>query len=166
MNIVLCGMMGSGKTTVAAELHGLYSLEWTDTDEEIVKRHGEINKIFADFGEARFRDMESEVVKDVSSRCENAVISLGGGCVLRAANVTELKKNGKIFYLRTQPETIISRICGDTSRPLLQGGLEQKVRSISAARSAVYEQAADYIIDTDALTPAEIAQKIMEIAGR
>lgn len=166
MNIVLCGMMGSGKTTVAAQLHRACGLDWVDTDEEIVKAHGEINKIFADFGEERFRDIESEVVKEVVSRCDNAVISLGGGCVLRKENVLELKKNGKIFYLRAQPETIIARISGDTTRPLLKGGLEEKVRSISAARSKVYEGAADYIIDTDNLTPAQIAQKITEIAGR
>ena len=166
MNIVLCGMMGSGKTTVAAELHRAYALEWVDTDEEIVKRHGEINKIFAQYGEEHFRDIESETVKEVVSRCDNAVISLGGGCVLRQENVNELKTNGKIFYLRARPETIISRISGDTTRPLLQGGLEEKVHTISAARSRIYEGAADYVIDTDNLTPAEIARKITEIVNR
>ncbi len=162
MNIVLCGMMGSGKTTVAREISETYNLVWVDTDEEIVKEYGEINGIFADRGEEGFRDIESSVTKKVAESYNNAVISLGGGCVLRQCNVQYLKQTGKIFYLRTSPEVVISRIKGDTTRPLLQGDLEERVRTISAARSAIYEAAADYIIDTDDKSAKCIAKIIME----
>lgn len=161
MNIVLSGMMGSGKTTVAKELEKLgYAV--VDIDGVIVERFGEINAIFRDFGEKRFREIEAEVTKEVACGYDNAVISLGGGCVLRAENVENLKKTGVIFYLRADKETIIERLKGDTSRPLLQGGLEQKVNSILAERAAIYERTADVIIDTDGLTPEEIAKKIKE----
>ncbi len=165
MNIVLCGMMGSGKTTVARELNLRYGLAWTDTDDEIVKEHGDINSIFAAVGEEGFRDIESSVVKRVACGAADGVISLGGGCVLRSRNVAELKKTGKIFYLRTSPETVIKRIEGDNTRPLLKGDLAERVRAISAARADIYEGAADYIIDTDDKTPAQIAEKIMELAA-
>lgn len=161
-NIVLCGMMGSGKTTVARQISNTYNLVWVDTDEEIVRQYGEINGIFARLGEEGFRDIESAVAKRVAQSYSGAVISLGGGCVLRQANVDELKKAGKIFYLRTSPQTVISRIQGDTARPLLKGDLSERVRTISAARSAIYEAAADVIIDTDDKSPQDIAKLIME----
>lgn len=161
-NIVLCGMMGSGKTTVARALNAIYNLNWVDTDDQIVGQYGAINDIFARLGEEGFRDIESAVTKRVAQSCANSVISLGGGCVLRKINVEELKKTGVIFYLRTSPETVIKRVKGDTTRPLLHGDLEERVRTISANRAAVYEGAADYIIDTDDKSPERIAELIME----
>lgn len=160
MNIVLCGMMGSGKTTVARALENIYGFSVVDTDEIIVRRHGEINAIFRDLGEQAFRDIESQTVKEVSG-LDGYVISLGGGVVLRRSNVEELKKNGKIFYLRTRAETVIARVKGDSSRPLLQGNLEERVHAILKDRSKVYEEAADVVIDTDDKSPEEIADIIV-----
>ena len=160
MNIVLCGMMGSGKTTVARALENIYGFSVVDTDEIIVRRHGEINAIFRDLGEQAFRDIESQTVKEVSA-LDGYVISLGGGVVLRRSNVEELKKNGKIFYLRTKAETVIARVKGDSTRPLLQGDLEERVHTILKNRSKVYEEAADVIVDTDDKSPEEIADIIV-----
>ena len=160
MNIVLCGMMGSGKTTVARALENIYGFSVVDTDEIIVRRHGEINAIFRDLGEQAFRDIKSQTVKEVSA-LDGYVISLGGGVVLRRSNVEELKKNGKIFYLRTRAETVIARVKGDSSRPLLQGNLEERVHAILKDRSKVYEEAADVVIDTDDKSPEEIADIIV-----
>lgn len=162
MNIVLCGMMGSGKTTIAAALSEMYSLERVDTDEIIVSRYGAIDKIFASFGEEYFRNVETEVVKEVASMSDNAVISLGGGAVLRTENVENLKRTGKIFYLRTTADTIIKRLKGDNTRPLLQGNLEERVHSVLSVRSGIYEGVADIIVDTDGLTPEELAKIIKE----
>ncbi|MDE7084867.1 MAG: shikimate kinase [Clostridia bacterium] len=161
MNIVLCGMMGCGKTTVAAEL-GKFGYTVVDTDGLIVGRYGEINKIFDSRGEEYFRDIESLITAEVAKKYTNAVISLGGGCVLRAQNVKNLKESGKIFYLRASAQTIIGRLEGDTARPLLRGGLAERVNSVLTARAAVYESVADFIIDTDGKTPQEIANTIRE----
>lgn len=163
MNIVLCGMMGSGKTTVARVLHNIYGLQWLDTDDEIVKEYGSINGLFATLGEEGFRNIESAVTKRVAQSLSHGVISVGGGCVLRAENVSALKSSGRIYYLRTSPQTVIARLKGDDTRPLLQGGLEQKVNSISAARSAIYEAVCDNIVDTDALSPEEVARQIKRL---
>ena len=111
-------------------------------------------------GEQAFRDIESQTVKEVSA-LDGYVISLGGGVVLRRSNVEELKKNGKIFYLRTRAETVIARVKGDSSRPLLQGNLEERVHAILKDRSKVYEEAADVVIDTDDKSPEEIADIIV-----
>ena len=161
MNIVLSGMMGSGKTTVAAALSS-FGYVTVDIDALIVERYGEINAIFANQGEERFREIEAEVTGEVAHGYDGAVISLGGGCVLRKENVNNLKQSGKIFYLRATADTIINRLRGDATRPLLQGDLAQKVNAILASRSEIYEKTADVIIDTDGLTPAEIAIKIRE----
>lgn len=160
MNVVLCGMMGCGKTAVSKAYSQLFGVEMVDTDAVIVERHGEISAIFATYGEEQFRNIETSVTKEVASSFNNAVISLGGGCVLRSENVEALKQSGKIFYLRTKAETIIKRLKGDSTRPLLQGDLEERVNSILAKRSSIYESVADVIIDTDGLTPEEIAKKI------
>lgn len=159
MNVVLCGMMGCGKTSVAAAYSALYGVTAVDTDAVIVGRFGEINAIFKEHGEQYFRDIETEVCRQTAQR-DGVIISLGGGCVLRAENVFALKRTGKIFYLRTRAETLIKRLKGDSSRPLLAGGLEERVNKILSDRASVYESAADFIIDTDGLTPEEIAKRI------
>ncbi len=164
MNIVLCGMMGCGKTTVAAELSRLTGMEQTDTDAEIVKEYGRIADIFEKYGEARFREIETQTVARISSR-DNIIIATGGGCVLNSANVEYLKRNGKIFFLQTRAETLVKRVEGDTERPLLAGGAEKRINELLPARTPKYLAAADYVVDTDGAEPEEIALKIINISG-
>lgn len=164
MNIVLCGMMGCGKTTVAAELSRLTGMEQTDTDAEIVKEYGRIADIFEKYGEARFREIETQTVARISSR-DNIIIATGGGCVLNSANVEYLKRNGKIFFLQTRAETLVKRVEGDTERPLLASGAEKRINELLPARTPKYLAAADYVIDTDGAEPGEIALKIINISG-
>ena len=164
MNIVLCGMMGCGKTTVAAELSRLTGMEQTDTDAEIVKEYGRIADIFEKYGEARFREIETQTVARISSR-DNIIIATGGGCVLNSANVEYLKRNGKIFFLQTRAETLVKRVEGDTERPLLAGGAEKRINELLPARTPKYLAAADYGDDTDGAEPEEIALTIIDISG-
>lgn len=161
MNIVLAGMPGSGKTTVAEELKRRGKTVF-DTDEQIVKSHGAISEIFARYGEEHFRDLETQTVRELCA-LDGVVIATGGGCLLRGENVKLLKENGKIFYLRTDVETLVKRVGGDTGRPLLQGDTRARIEKLHNDRSRIYAQAADFIIDTDELTPEEIANKITEI---
>lgn len=161
MNIVLIGMPASGKTTVAEILGKRLGAKVLDTDALIVEKHGEINKIFENYGEEYFRDLESAVVKEVA-KSNNAVISTGGGCPLRKENVQNLKRNGKIIFLRASVAELIKRTEGDGTRPLLRGEREERLRSLFAVRTPAYEEAADFTVDTDGLAPEEIADEITE----
>lgn len=161
MNIILAGMPASGKTTVSRVLSEKLRLKLVDTDEEIVKKFGAICDIFASFGEEVFRNMETEVVKSVSAQ-SGLVISSGGGCLLHEENVKLFKNGGKIVYLRAQLSTLLSRVEGDTTRPLLSGDKKEKMQSLLLKRSPVYEAAADLTVDTDGLTPEQIADNIIK----
>ena len=161
MNIVLIGMPASGKTTVAAVLAKNLGLKVLDTDAIVVEKYGEINKIFEKYGEEHFRNLESEAVKEVAKNA-NAVISTGGGCPLRKENVLALKKSGKIIFLRTSITELVKRTEGDGTRPLLKGEREERLKSLLFVRTPIYEVAADFTVDTDGLTPEEIAKIITE----
>ena len=165
MNIVLCGMMGSGKTTVGIHLALVSDKCWVDTDNLIEKNHGEIATIFKRLGEARFRDLETETVEELVQE-DNLVISVGGGLVLREDNVELLKENGKIFYLRASLETLEQRLKTDTTRPLLKTNgetLAEKLTNLLETRAPIYESVADYIIDVDGKEPGQIAREVLAL---
>ena len=164
MNIVLCGMMGCGKTVVSAELVRLTGLERVDTDEEIVKKYGRIADIFSKYGEERFREIEREVVAQISSR-SGIIIATGGGCVLSEENVRNLKRGGKIFFLQAEVSTLIKCLEGDTERPLLAGDSAQRIAQLLAVRTPIYTAAADEVVVTDGNSPAYIAKLIASKCG-
>jgi shikimate dehydrogenase len=113
-NIVLTGMPSSGKTTVGKYLAGITGKEFIDTDDEIVKKIGmDIPSYFAKYGEKAFRDVESEVIADVSKK-NGLIISTGGGAILRKENVRSLKQNGRVYFLNRSLELLTPT----SSRPL------------------------------------------------
>ena len=155
MNIILCGMMGAGKTTVGLRLALSLDRCWMDTDNLIAERHGDISNIFKRLGEAQFRRLEAEMVEELVEE-DNLILSVGGGLVLDEDNVELLKENGKIIYLRASAETLAERLEGDTSRPLLkngEGSLTEKLTKILEERAPIYEEVADFIVDVDGKGP-------------
>lgn len=162
-NIVLIGLMGSGKTTLGKCIAAKSGMEFVDTDELIIRKAGKpISQIFEDEGELFFRDMESEAVKEASEK-EGAVISTGGGAVLREENIENLQKTGILFYLEASPEALYERVKDDDSRPLLRGDDPVNIlRRILVARAPYYGQA-DFTINTEVLSPEQASDKIIEI---
>ena len=138
-NIVLTGMPGSGKSTVG-KLLAIEGFEFIDTDEEIEKKCGcTIKELINTRGEAYFRDLETEVVKEVSEM-KSKIIATGGGVVLRKENVDYLKRRGKVFFICAD----ISRLCATDDRPL--SDTPDKLRRIYAERKDIYESTADIIV--------------------
>lgn len=152
-NIVLTGMPGSGKSTVG-KLLDIDGFTFIDTDEEIEKRCGcSIRELINSKGEKYFRDLETQVIKDVSSKgCR--IISTGGGAVLREENVTALKRNGKIFFINADPD----RLCPTDDRPL--SDTAEKLRKLYNERIDIYKETADIVVP-DMVTPEEEAQFIL-----
>lgn len=154
-NVILIGMPGSGKTTIS----NLYGKNVWDTDAYIESFHGNISDIFAKYGEKHFRDLETEAIRYICNK-DKCFISTGGGAVLRKENVRLFKQSGKIVYLRTKLETLLNRLDGDTSRPLLLGNRKEQLTKLYNERTPIYESVADIVIDTDGLAPEEILKKI------
>lgn len=162
-NIVLIGLMGSGKTTIGKKIAKNLSMRFVDTDELIVqKAQKSIKLIFDEEGESFFRDIESEVVEEVSNQ-ENIVISTGGGAVLREENIKNLKKNGTLFYLFAPAEELFKRIKDDKSRPLLNTENPVETLKIIQERREVYYNQADFKINTVGKSPKKTADEIINL---
>ncbi|MBQ8343197.1 MAG: shikimate kinase [Clostridia bacterium] len=167
MNLILCGMMGCGKTTIGREIAAHSGKICCDTDEKIVEKHGRIADIFARYGEAHFREIETETVRALAQK-DDLVIATGGGLVLKEENVELLKKSGKIVYLRAKKETLLIRLQNDGQRPLLQSekGLSDRLEELLKARAPIYENVADHVVDVDGKTPDEIAAEIIALTEK
>lgn len=160
----LIGFMGTGKTTVGEILAKLLDWKFLDTDLVIECSTGKkIAKIFSDDGEDAFREIEQQVVREVSTETE-AVISFGGGVPLDAGNRSVLRDFSKIVLLRASPAVIVERTSQSMNRPLLdvgEGLLYQRVSSLLKEREPHYFQVADFSIDTDGLTVHQVADTIL-----
>ena len=165
MRIVLCGMMGCGKSTVGGALAKALGWKAVDTDQIIQEQYGKISDIFATKGEEYFRGLETETVRALTGQ-DTVVVSVGGGRVLRPENVDLLKKGGVLVYLQAEKETLLARLQGDTSRPLLVGkDLSARLDRLLAARAATYESVCDFAVSVDGKTLDEIADEIVGKLG-
>lgn len=159
--IVLTGMMGSGKSTVAKILKEKLNLKAIDIDSCIEKSEGSsISEIFKNNGEKYFRIIEGNTIKTVF-KPENIILSLGGGAFENKDTREFLLKNSVVIYLETSADIIFERIKTDTSRPLLCDNMTiEKISEIMNLRKQNY-QSATYTINTDNKTPTQIAQDII-----
>ena len=151
-NIVLTGMPGSGKSTIGKMLN-IDGFKFIDTDTEIEKRCGcTIKELIAQKGEEYFRNLESEVIRDVSS-LSSCIISTGGGAILREENVACLKRNGKLFFINAD----IKRLKATDDRPL--SDTYEKLKKLYSERISIYQSTADVIVP-DMDTPYDEAEYI------
>lgn len=162
-NIILTGFMGSGKTTVGKLLSERYGYTFIDTDQYIEEKCGcTIAELFSKKGEAYFRQLETDILKELNASLTHAVLSTGGGLPLREENAAELATLGTVIYLQITPEEVISRLSGDNTRPLLSGDdPEQKVRDLLTYRTPLYERVADLTIPATGQSPEYIAEEII-----
>jgi shikimate kinase len=161
--IVLIGFMGAGKSSVGRTLERMTGLPRRDTDEIVAERFGlTISEIFELHGENKFREAETEALRELSGKGE-AIVVTGGGIVLRPGNVELLRALGTIVHLAADGATLFKRISRRTTRPLLQTeNPRATVTELLRARVPLYESAADVEVDTSALTHDEVAKLILE----
>lgn len=165
-NIVLIGFMGCGKSTVGRKLANALSYEFSDTDAMIEDAYGKtISKMFAEDGEAYFREAETELLKKLSSEAEGLVLATGGGMPMREENRTLLREIGTVVFLEAKIETILERLQNDTGRPLADGeDREKRLRPLYEKRLPVYREAADCILDTEGKSFYAMIEEIKKVA--
>ena len=157
-NIVLIGMSGCGKTTIGKMLLKELSMDFFDTDEMIEKEDGrKIKDIFKEDGEVYFRKLETESAKK-ASQFQNAIISTGGGMILKEENMKYLKKNSFVVYLKRSVESI-KKTMDASNRPLLAEGLK-KLYDMEKERGELYEKYADFTVINEG-SPEETLKKIL-----
>ena len=154
-NIVLIGMPASGKTTVGKILSDMLGRELIDSDDVIRENaKSEIPDIFANHGEEHFRNLEAVAIADISKKTQ-AVISTGGGAVLRCENVRRLKQNGKVYFLDRPKESLMPT----SDRPTASS--REMIEKRYSERYGIYTKECDKRIDAS-LTPSEVARLIIE----
>jgi shikimate kinase len=155
-SLFLVGLPGCGKTTLGRAAAEAAGRSFLDVDEEITRAHGPIPGIFAQFGEARFRELETEVLAWACA-VPSAIVSCGGGIVLRPENLKLMRAAGRIVFLDRPLECILSDV-DFASRPLLAGG-EAALRALAEVRLPLYRACADVTV-ANLGTPEETRNEI------
>jgi len=158
---IVTGFMGSGKTTIGKLLANGAHRRHLDLDDLIVQHASKtINQIFAEHGEAYFRVLETELLS--AALGQSGVLSTGGGTIGNEKNQQLLGKNeAPVIYLKTSFESIIERLNGDQTRPLVQKGTEA-LKDLYQRRRHDYEQSADLVVVTDDKSPEQIVNEIQQ----
>ncbi len=163
-NIALIGMMGTFKSSAGKLAAEKLDLAFYDSDSLIEEECGQsISEIFATYGEEYFREKETQSIKKLSL-LKRAVISCGGGVVLKKENIESLKQNGIIILLKASAEAVYERVRQNKNRPLIGAAPTlEGISAIMAKRKALYEGCCDYAIDNTFLTSVQTAEQIVKI---
>lgn len=159
--VFFVGFMGAGKTSVSRRLARLCGIASIDMDSYIERREGRrIRDIFAEDGEGRFRDLETQVLREMTQG-DPALVSCGGGVVLRPENRAILREGGFVVFLKVGADEAKSRISDPSTRPLL--GDAEAARKTNAERLPFYEEVADATVDTSGRGVTALAYKVKSI---
>jgi len=161
--LLLVGMMGSGKSSVGRLLAARLGFAFIDTDQCVEAAAGRsVARVFAEDGEARFRELERQVLAGLPD--QRAVVALGGGAVVAAENRALLRGKGTLVWLDAQPETLARRVGDGAGRPLLAGldpaARIERLRDLALQRETAYRQAG-LRVSTDQRTPAQVCDALL-----
>ncbi len=160
-NIILCGFMGCGKTTVGENLKKKSGMNLVDTDEYIERTQNmTISEIFAKYGEDYFRELEYQACKELSQK-KGIIISTGGGALTFERNAEVLRETGTIVLIDVPLEVLKERLKYDKTRPLLQReDKDEAMRELYEKRMPLYKKSADIVIDGNN-SPLQVAISIL-----
>jgi shikimate kinase len=168
--VALVGYRGTGKSTVGRILAERLDWEFADADHEVEARAGRpIARIFAEEGESAFRDLEEQVLADLTVR-PNTVIATGGGAILRSTNRDLLRSFGFVAWLTADAETLARRLARDPSRvearpALTSAGTLDEIADVLAARLPHYREVADLEVGTAGRSCREVAEAVIRALG-
>ena len=163
-NIILVGPMGSGKTSIGRKLSASLSLDFFDSDHEIIEKTGvSIDHIFDVEGEKGFRARESEAIKNLCNMT-NVIIATGGGSVLLEENRKLMMQAGLVVYLSSSVDQILRRTAKSKSRPLLEKSNNRRktITDIVQARDPLYKEVAKLVINTNGKKLNEVIDEIVK----
>ena len=162
-NIILCGFMGCGKSTVGRNLARKTGRRFVDMDKYIEQKAGmTVSEIFAAFGEAGFRDMEHEACRELSEM-SNLIVAAGGGALTFERNAEVFRDKDKIVLLDVPLNVIKHRLRNDAVRPLLQRpDKDEAMARLYEQRMPLYLSAADFVIK-GAATPLQTTSRVIEV---
>lgn len=163
-NIFLIGPMGAGKSTIGRHLAQMLHLNFHDSDAEIEKKTGaDIAWVFDVEGEEGFRNRERDMIDELTQK-HGIVLATGGGAVIRSENRAHLSARGIVVYLKTSVEKQLARTLKDKRRPLLQTEDPRSVlEALAEKRNALYDEVADYTIETDEQSAKVVASQIITL---
>ncbi|NJD90936.1 MAG: shikimate kinase [Geobacter sp.] len=162
MNIALIGYRGTGKSHVGRLLSQKLNLTYVSLDKAVAERAAmTIPQIVEKFGWPDFRDKETFEVRQVAGQ-DGLIVDCGGGVIERPENIELLRASSRIVWLQASVPVIVARIGGDDGRPALTAGktFTEEIAEVLARRTPVYAAAAEFTVDTDSLSPEEIAARI------
>lgn len=162
-HLVLVGMMGVGKTTVARVVADRLNRRVLDSDAIIEGRTGRtVREIFAEDGEPAFRAMETEVLLESLAWEEPVVIAGAGGVVLSETNRAALKASGaRVVWLCADPATLVERVRSGGHRPLLDADPAGTLQRMFAEREALYREVADAIVLVDNRSVSDVVEAVL-----
>lgn len=163
-NLILCGFMGCGKSSVGWRAARLLEREFCDLDRYIEEKEGlTVSEIFAQYGEGGFREREAQAVREMAAR-PGLIIASGGGTVLREENVRILHEGGGIIIFLDAPLAALQeRLKNDKRRPLLQvPNRREVIAQLHAEREPLYRAAADVVVDAGA-PPVTVARRVARL---
>lgn len=163
MHLWLIGMMGSGKTTVGRLVAAGAGVPFHDVDLVVADRRGaSISELWEREGEDTFRMLEAAAIEELSGAAP-AVISTGGGAILREANRRAMRRSGTVVWLQASPAVLARRVGGGRGRPLLaDGGAAARLEELMEARHDAYVAIAHHTVSTEGRTPAEVAEEVRQ----
>ncbi len=164
MNIILIGMRGSGKSTIGSMLAQRLGKDFRELDAEVEELEGmTIREMVEKHGWDYFRDRETEIARD-AGKSDNAVVSTGGGVIIRMENIEALKQNGICIYLRTPLHVLLQRIGGEASKlPRLtnETSIAEEMSKVMEGRAPRYEAAAEEIVDTEFQSVEQVVEEVL-----